>query len=794
MKKRSKFIYVIIVTAIMLLSGFCINATLALSEEEEDQYSQDDILFYDPCTSTSSVLGGDITIAGDTAEEKLWSGLISFLTDEQAAGVMGNIGQEDGNYNPVRREVGQSGNLYDRGAQVGLGFIQWSFGRRVNLLNFIKEQDPSLIQYFEDDSNAQITGDDFIKKVGDDVANRIFQLEIQFLKNELDQGYSEYFKQTKVDDATVWFRSKVERAGVYSDEFRKQKARDAYNKYSGKAVTSSTGASSACLGQGNNNIAQTAIDLAWPLSAKESDYKYPGGAPTSAFTSAAKKVGLKKYLDHPDCGYFVSVVVQYSGYDESFPGNLNGRKQVEYAKDHPEKWDVIDWDGNKSKLKSGDIITFYGSYQHTFITVEENGEMIVAEASYNKKWGHLGDREKWCKGDCFVIRATGATNGTVDSSTGLVTSGQNNHDIGASALELAWPFGTDESVYYNKATDKFTKFFNTLPVSKQDKNTNYAGGKSCDRFVHTVVKYAGVDDDIPAGNASAIQQYLASSSKWEEVKMDNPKSTKEYQSGDVIAFGRPNFNHVGIYAEGAGGKGYVVQASNPNGAGDGYFGIAKDTNNITSSYFPNIKVYRNKENQSGGGSSECDVCGDGTDGDNGSLMGLKEGGLTLAEAQTFVKKYHDAAMGTYYKKHPGNKEILSGLIHDTNCPFGIMNNCVAFSQWFINAYTTAGPWQNTTNGVGVARKVASDLGLDTGTEPRPYAIFSHAGPSSAGHTGVILGVDEKKKKVVIGEASCSFGRNAMYYAPHAVEKSFSEISTWNYAYTDKVIKTEALRD
>ena len=60
----------------ILVSVGSVSAKSSLTQEEEAMYSQNNILFYEPCNTTSSgqPLGGDISIAGSTAEEKVWSG------------------------------------------------------------------------------------------------------------------------------------------------------------------------------------------------------------------------------------------------------------------------------------------------------------------------------------------------------------------------------------------------------------------------------------------------------------------------------------------------------------------------------------------------------------------------------------------------------------------------------------------------------------------------------------------------------------------------------------------------
>lgn len=66
---------------------------------------------------------------GDTIAEKTWNFLIGQGFSEIAvAGLMGNIHQESGGFNPAIVENGGSGE--------GIGLIQWSYGRRTQLENY----------------------------------------------------------------------------------------------------------------------------------------------------------------------------------------------------------------------------------------------------------------------------------------------------------------------------------------------------------------------------------------------------------------------------------------------------------------------------------------------------------------------------------------------------------------------------------------------------------------------------------------------------------------------------------
>jgi hypothetical protein len=62
--------------------------------------------------------------------------------------------------------------------------------------------------------------------------------------------------------------------------------------------------------------------------------------------------------------------------------------------------------------------------------------------------------------------------------------------------------------------------------------------------------------------------------------------------------------------------------------------------------------------------------------------------------------------------------------------------CTALSGWFVTKMT------GYTYGGGNGGEVVGNLkakGVPTGTEPRPFSVFSYATSSSAGHTGVVLG-------------------------------------------------------
>ena len=124
-------------------------------------------------------------------------------------------------------------------------------------------------------------------------------------------------------------------------------------------------------------------------------------------------------------------------------------------------------------------------------------------------------------------------------------------------------------------------------------------------------------------------------------------------------------------------------------------------------------------------------------------------GMTLAEAQDWVNAY---------KTMPAPRAVDTWVtpynIYDAGCSGGPLANCVALSEYFVNRYTTVPDWKNTTNGNGVVAKLESTYGWPTGTAPQVYSIFSNSGPSSYGHTGVVLGMNSDGS-FQIAEASCT---------------------------------------
>jgi len=165
--------------------------------------------------------------------------------------------------------------------------------------------------------------------------------------------------------------------------------------------------------------------------------------------------------------------------------------------------------------------------------------------------------------------------------------------------------------------------------------------------------------------------------------------------------------------------------------------------------------------------------------------GLQAGGMDLTKALEFMEKYKSAS---------DSESFLGGAGKD--CAGGPLSNCVSFSTFFINKYTNLqGFGAGTSPGNGstvVPNAIARNPTAQNGHSPRPYAIFSTAsgsemcGATKCGHTGVILGVDTARGKVIVGEAMCGGPQNLDTAKEYELSKFDSDAYT--YIYTDGLLK------
>ncbi|MEU9167898.1 phage tail tip lysozyme [Streptomyces sp. NPDC048420] len=131
----------------------------------------------------------------------------------------------------------------------------------------------------------------------------------------------------------------------------------------------------------------------------------------------------------------------------------------------------------------------------------------------------------------------------------------------------------------------------------------------------------------------------------------------------------------------------------------------------------------------------------------GTSVSLKDGGMTQEEAQSLVDLFNkegDKFLDDRYGDQGG----------PGSCGSNHAENCVSFSTYFVNKYTT---FQTYPAGEGkdTAYTIARETSKQLSSTPTVYSVGSGPSSTSVGHTLVVLGV--QGDKVILGEAGyCAF--------------------------------------
>ena len=172
--KKSRFVSIFSVCLIL----FSISPSSIAAAVEPSDYMRQNILMLNPNSSCGDV-ASSYTVTGDSNPAKIFNLLIERgLNDIQAAGILGNIQSESG-FSPTREEDSGGG---------GWGLVQWTGGRRGEVISFLLGKDPSLSEYV---NNSQKYGSAVRESEGfkhpnipDDINNTLIALEIEYLYTE----------------------------------------------------------------------------------------------------------------------------------------------------------------------------------------------------------------------------------------------------------------------------------------------------------------------------------------------------------------------------------------------------------------------------------------------------------------------------------------------------------------------------------------------------------------------------------------------------------------------------------
>ncbi|MER6520110.1 phage tail tip lysozyme [Streptomyces sp. NPDC001553] len=130
-----------------------------------------------------------------------------------------------------------------------------------------------------------------------------------------------------------------------------------------------------------------------------------------------------------------------------------------------------------------------------------------------------------------------------------------------------------------------------------------------------------------------------------------------------------------------------------------------------------------------------------------SFVSLKDGGIAQEEAQALVDLFNTEGGKFLDDRYgPGGGP--------GSCNGNHAMNCVSFSTYFVNKYTTFQTYP-VGDGKETAYTIARETGKQMSSTPTAYSVGSGPGSGPAGHTLVVLGV--QGDKVILGEAGyCAF--------------------------------------
>lgn len=160
------------------------------------------------------------------------------------------------------------------------------------------------------------------------------------------------------------------------------------------------------------------------------------------------------------------------------------------------------------------------------------------------------------------------------------------------ATECAWPYGTPKSKYKysgGQPTEAYRKALDQAYGSRSGWGKQTRAGASCDVFVGTVVRVAGVDSGYPRGLDGVVSHCNKNTDKWEQLE---DKSEANLRPGDVIfQIFNGGGGHTCVYL----GDGMVAQAHFISNGGT-YGEISKYSHAVMSaSRCKQYYVYRSKQ-------------------------------------------------------------------------------------------------------------------------------------------------------------------------------------------------------
>ncbi|APX31815.1 hypothetical protein BH708_02775 [Brachybacterium sp. P6-10-X1] len=192
-------------------------------------------VFSQTCTETSTPAAGPDQVVGSGIEEKAWNYLRGAgYTEEQTAGVMGNIQRESG-FNPFIAE----GSAGTPNVSSGWGLVQWTADRHA------KVRDAVIAELGDRFYVAAPSMDQLPESMTQEDIDTMVLFQLRYIISELEgtekAAGDHLAATTTVAEATESFESKYERAGVVALSERIANAEAFYEKFAGSPVPDAGG-------------------------------------------------------------------------------------------------------------------------------------------------------------------------------------------------------------------------------------------------------------------------------------------------------------------------------------------------------------------------------------------------------------------------------------------------------------------------------------------------------------------------------------------------------------------------
>lgn len=160
------------------------------------------------------------------------------------------------------------------------------------------------------------------------------------------------------------------------------------------------------------------------------------------------------------------------------------------------------------------------------------------------------------------ISATEASRSAVATSSYITCSSATagNGDLNSTALALSWE---DRSHSINDPKDAYLAALQAVGLTTYTGDDMVPIGASCDAFIATVLRFSGVDPNVPCcGAANMLNYFMTHPEKYEEIP--NLGNASNLQPGDI----RVKPKHIEMYVVTSDGAGHIASASHGDRTAD----------------------------------------------------------------------------------------------------------------------------------------------------------------------------------------------------------------------------------